>query len=60
MIMIGRTTHLKVDNYLHSLIVVVDDNVDVETIATQFLQKVKLIASIHENALLNVEQTQKK
>jgi len=60
MIMTGRTTRLKVDNYMHSLIVVVDDNVDVETIATQFLQKVKLIASIHENALLNVEQTQKK
>jgi hypothetical protein len=39
---------------------VTDDNVDVEVAAAQFLQKVKLIASIHENVLLNVEQAQKK
>ncbi len=58
--MIGYTPHLRVDNYLHSLTTMVDDNVDVETITTQFLQKVKLIASIHENVLLNVEQAQKK
>jgi hypothetical protein len=32
-----------------------NDNVDVEVAATQFLLKVKLIASIHENVLLNVE-----
>jgi hypothetical protein len=37
-----------------------DDDVDVEVATTQFLQKVKLIASIHENVLLNVEQAQKK
>ncbi len=60
MIMIGRTPHLKVDNYLHFFTIMVDDNVDVETIAARFLQKVKLIASIHENVLLNVEQAQKK
>ncbi len=42
------------------MIVVVDDNVDVETVVTQFLQKVKLIVSIHENVLLDVEQAQKK
>jgi hypothetical protein len=39
---------------------VVDDGVDVEQIATQFLEKVSLIASIHENVLLNVEQAQKR
>jgi len=39
---------------------VVDDGIDVEQIAAQFLEKVKLIASIHENVLLNVEQAQKK
>jgi hypothetical protein len=39
---------------------VVDDGVDVEQIAAQFLKKVSLIASIHENVLLNVEQTQKR
>jgi hypothetical protein len=38
---------------------VTDDGVDVEVAAAQFLQKVELIASIHENILLNVEQAQK-
>jgi hypothetical protein len=31
MIMTGHSPHLKADNYLHSLTIVVDDNVDVET-----------------------------
>ncbi len=39
MIMTGHTPHLRVDNYLHFLIVVIDDNVDVEIAATKFLQK---------------------
>ncbi len=39
---------------------VVDDGVDVEQIAAQFLEKVRLIASIHESVLLNVEQAQKR
>jgi hypothetical protein len=60
MIVTGRTPRLKADNYLHSLTAVIDDNVAVEVAATQFLEKMKLIASIHENVLLNVEQTQKK
>ncbi len=60
MILTGRTPRLRADNYLHALIAVTDDNVDVEVAAAQFLQKVKLIASIHENILLNVEQAQKK
>jgi hypothetical protein len=38
----------------------VDDIVDVETTAKQFLQKTKLIANIHDNVLLNVEQAQQK
>ncbi len=37
-----------------------NESVDVEVTAAQFLQKEKLIASIHENVLLNVEQAQKK
>jgi len=53
--MTGRTPQLRADTYLHSLITVVDDNVDVEVVATQFIQNVKLIASIHENVLFNVE-----
>jgi hypothetical protein len=56
MIMTGLTPHLRAEDYLHSLTVVIDDNVDVEVAAAQFLQKMKLIASIHENFLLNVEQ----
>jgi len=60
MILIGRTPHLRADNYLHSLTVVVGDIVDAETTIEQFLQKMKLIASIHENVLLNVEHVQQK
>jgi hypothetical protein len=60
MILTSRTPRLRADNYLHALTAVIDNNVDVEVAAAQFLQKVKLIASIHENVLLNVEQAQKK
>jgi hypothetical protein len=60
MIMIGHTPCLKVDNYLHSMIVVIDDIVDVKTTTKQNFQEMKLITNIHENVILNVEQTQKK
>jgi hypothetical protein len=60
MIMTGRTPRLRADNYVHSLTAMIDDNDDVEVVPAQFLQKMKLIASVHENVLLNVEQTQKK
>jgi hypothetical protein len=60
MIMITRTPRLRADNYLHSLTAMTNDNDDVEVVAAQFLQKMKLIANIHENVLLNVEQAQKK
>jgi len=56
MIMTGCTPHLTADNYLHSLTTVIDDIVDVEIVTTQFLQKMKLIANIHENVMFNVEQ----
>jgi hypothetical protein len=56
MILTGRTPRLRADNYLHALTVTTDDDVDVEVAVAQFLQKVKLIASIHESVLLNVEQ----
>jgi len=39
---------------------VIDDTSTVEDMATQFLENVRLIASIHENVLLNVGQAQKK
>jgi hypothetical protein len=57
MILTGRSPRLKVDNYL---IDVIEDVADVEDVAAQFLEKVRLIASIHESVLLNVEQAQKK
>jgi hypothetical protein len=55
MVLTGRSLRLRDDNYLSALTGIVDDGVDVEQIATQFLEKVKLIASIHESVLLNVE-----
>jgi hypothetical protein len=60
MVLTGRSPRLRADNYLSALTSVVDDGVDVEQMATQFLEKVNLIASIHENVLLNVEQAQKR
>jgi hypothetical protein len=59
MILISRTPRLRANNYLQALIAETDDGVDMETVAAQFLQKVELIASIHNNVLLNVEQAQK-
>jgi hypothetical protein len=55
MILIRRTPHLRADNYLHSLTAVGDDTSNAGMIAEQFLQKIKLIVSIHENVLFNVE-----
>jgi hypothetical protein len=60
MILTGHTPRLRADNYLHALTAVTNDDVDIELATAQFLQKVKLIASIHENVLLNVEQAHKK
>jgi len=59
MILTGCTPRLRADNYLHAVTVETDVGVDVEVVAAQFLQKMELIASIHENVLLNVEQAQK-
>jgi hypothetical protein len=55
MILIGRSPRLRADNYLNVLTDVTDDGTDVEVVAAQFLQKVSIIASIHESVLLNVE-----
>jgi hypothetical protein len=60
MILIRRTPCIRANNYLHSMIVVVDETIDAETIAKQFMQKMKLITSIHENILFNVEHAQQK
>jgi hypothetical protein len=60
MVLTGRSPRLRADNYLSALTGTVDDEVDVGQVAAQFLEKAKLIASIHENVLLNVEQAQKK
>jgi hypothetical protein len=55
MILTKCTPRLRTNNYLHSLTAVVDDIVDARTIMEQFLQKMKLIANIHEHVLFNVE-----
>ncbi len=60
MILTGRSPRLRADNHLNTLTDVIDDSSNVEDTAVQFLEKVKLIASIHEDVLLNVEQAQKK
>jgi hypothetical protein len=59
MILTGRTPRLRANNYLEALTAETDNGVNMETVAAQFLQKVELIASIHNNVLLNVEQAQK-
>jgi len=59
MIPTGRTPRLRVDNYLQALTTETNDGDDVEATAAQFLQKVELIASIHDNVLLNVEHAQR-
>jgi hypothetical protein len=60
MILTGQSPHLRADNCLNALTEVIDDGADVEIVVAQFLEKVKLIANIHESVLLNVEQAQKK
>jgi len=60
MILTGRTLRLRADNYLHGLTTITDDSDDVEVAAAHLVQKMELIASIHEDVLLNVEQAQKK
>jgi len=60
MILTGRTPRLRADNYLDILTTVTNDSDDVEIAAAHFVQKMELIASIHEDVLLNVEQAQKK
>jgi len=56
MVLIGRTPRLRADNCLNTLTDEIDDSTTVEEVAAGFLEKVKLIASIHENVLFNVEQ----
>ncbi len=56
MILTGRTPRLRADNLLQGLTAETDDGGSVEATAAQFLQKVELIASIHDNVLITVEQ----
>jgi len=60
MILTGRSPRLRADNHLNALTNEVNDTSSVEDTTIQFLEKVQLIANIHENVLLNVEQAQKK
>jgi hypothetical protein len=58
-ILTGRTPCLRADNYLQALTAETEDGEDVEAAPAQFMQKVELIASIHNNVVLNVEQAQR-
>jgi len=60
MILTSQTPRLRADNYLHGLTTVTNDSDDLEVAAAHLVQKMELIASIHEDILLNVEQAQKK
>jgi hypothetical protein len=59
MILTGRTPRLRTDNYLQALTAETDDGAGIEDVATQFLQKVELIGSIHNDVVNNVGQVQK-
>ncbi len=59
MILTGRTPRLREDNHLQALTAETNDGEDVEAATAQFLKKVELIASIHGDVVLNVEQAQK-
>jgi hypothetical protein len=59
MILTGRTPRLRADNYLQVLTSKTDERDGIEDAATQFLQKMELIRSIHNNVMRNVEQAQK-
>ncbi len=59
MILTGRTPRLRADNYLQALTAETNDGDGIEEAAAQFLQKMELIGSIHNNVLRNVEQAQK-
>jgi hypothetical protein len=45
---------------LQALTIAVDDVANTTTTTKQFIKKMKLIFSIHENVLFNVEHVQKK
>ncbi len=64
MILTGCTPRLRADNYLQALTIETlttetDDGGSIEEAAAQFLQKVELIGSIHNNVMCNVEHAQK-
>jgi hypothetical protein len=59
MILTSRTPRLRADNYLQALTTETDDGANIEDAAAQFLQKVELIGSIHNEVLCNVGQAQK-
>jgi hypothetical protein len=51
---------LRADNFLQALTAETDESENVEVLAAQFLLKVELIASLHDDVLVNVEQAQRR
>ncbi len=51
---------MRADNFLQALTTETDESENVEVLAAQFLQKVELIASLHDDVLVNVEHAQRR
>ncbi len=51
---------MRADNFLQALTAETDESENVEVLAARFLQKVELIASLHDDVLVNVEQAQRR
>ncbi len=59
MILIGRTPRLTIDNKINTLIEIVDDEIDTNTMVVCMIKKMELITQLHESLLEDVRQTQK-
>jgi hypothetical protein len=60
MIFIGRNPRLTIDNNLSTLIEIVDDEIDTNTMVVCMIKKMELITQLHESLLEDVGQAQKK
>jgi hypothetical protein len=59
MILIGRTPRLTIDNN-STLIEIVDDEIDINTMVVCMIKNMELITQLHESLLEDAGQAQKK
>jgi len=59
MILIGRSPRLTIDNNINTLIEIVDDEIDTNTMVVCMIKKMELVTQLHESLLEDVGQTQK-